>query len=84
MDGLIDLINRRFDDQAQLIANLKLDMLREIKELKDQSNHLEEDVNLRFAAVNDRLTKFDRFTWMASGATIVIVGLMKIAEYFAK
>lgn len=81
---LVDLINKRFDDQNQTLASLKLDMLREIKDLKDQNNQLEDDVNSRFGAVNDRLTRFDRLTWMASGATIVIVGLMKIAEHFVK
>lgn len=83
-DCLVDLINKRFDDQNQLIGQLKLDMLREISALKEETKKYEDECAEGIAHLSTRIDKYDRLTWMASGATIVVVGLMKLAEHFFK
>jgi DNA-binding ferritin-like protein len=85
---LVDLINERFDDMKSQISELKADMLRESKNLKDQAEVHENDDRFRFDQISQKMQAFEKIKWTvmgaASAAFVVVQAAVKTLEHFSK
>jgi len=89
---IIDLLNRRFDDQGHMIMQLKLDMLRELQEVKVQNKEHETEDQDRFSSIAKELSRLAevqaRVKWTIAGGTTValtaITCIMKAIEYITR